>query len=78
VIEPRIAGSLWMGDGQGTIELFGVGARAAFSWRISTLFELMPELTLMWSPVQFNGEVETSEKLGATVITLGLGAGFWF
>jgi hypothetical protein len=77
VFGPHVRGGLWMGDGQGTIELFGAGASVGVSLRFGR-WEIFPELALTLSPIGFNGEAETSDKTGVSVTTLGLVAGYRF
>jgi hypothetical protein len=71
---PRVADYVWTSYGQNTVNTFHAGGSIAMSIALRETFELVPEVVVLYSPVSFNGEVE-SER-GVTTLQLGVG-GSW-
>lgn len=70
---PRIAHYVLTSYGQNTINAFLGGASVGFAWRVSSKVDLLPELTYLYSPVRFGGEVGGADQIGANFLNLGLG-----
>jgi len=70
---PRIADYVLTSYGQNTINALLGGASLAFAWRVSSKVDLLPELTYLYSPVRFGGEVGGDDQVGASFFNLGLG-----
>lgn len=75
VIGPRAGLTLWAGEGQNTIHVPWVGGGAGVSFGVAGRTKIMPEVILVYSPLSFNGAIE-SEKYGATLVQLGLSAAY--
>ncbi|MDX2053983.1 MAG: hypothetical protein SFV15_16395 [Polyangiaceae bacterium] len=71
---PRLTWHVNAGQGQSTIETTTYGASVGFGWRVARRLELFPEAIVGWSPVGFNGQVESPEHQGASFLHLALGA----
>jgi hypothetical protein len=76
VLGPRLAYERWTGESQYPIDAFFAGASAAFVLPMGKRFLFVPELGWLYSPVRFNGEVDTGNRRGLRVLSLGLGVGF--
>ncbi|MDX2052930.1 MAG: hypothetical protein SFV15_11095 [Polyangiaceae bacterium] len=74
VFGPRLTWHVNAGEGQGTIETTTYGASVGFGWRIAQRWELFPEAIVGWSPVSFNGQVDSPEHRGASFLHLAIGA----
>jgi hypothetical protein len=76
---PRVAYELWTGEGQDPIHLFYGGASVAFAWRLGRHFELVPELAILYSPIEMGGEAAGTEaQTGAVLTQLTLGGSWSF
>jgi hypothetical protein len=75
VVGPRAGYTLWAGEGQNTIHIpwFGGSTGVSFGVGRNAETKIMPEIVLVYSPLSFNGAVE-SERFGATLFQLGLSA----
>jgi hypothetical protein len=74
VFGPRVADYLLTAYGQNTVNSFWGGLSLGFAWRVSERIDLLPELVILYSPVNFGGRVDPDDRRGATLTTLGLGA----
>jgi hypothetical protein len=73
IISPRIADYILASYGQNTINTFWGGLGIGYAWRIKKGLDLIPELTVLYSPVSFNGREPGQGQVGVTLIQLGLG-----
>jgi hypothetical protein len=71
VLGPRAGLTLWTAEGQNTIELPWFGGSAGVSIQAARTTRIMPEIVLVYSPVSFNGRVD-SDAYGAFLTQLGL------
>lgn len=75
VIGPRIAWHAWWGESQKAQRHLSYGGSIGFIWPWGQHWTFMPELVLLWAPVDFGGEASTDDITGATNLSLGLGVG---
>jgi hypothetical protein len=73
VVGPRAGLTLWTAEGQNTIRLPWFGGSTGVSFGVGSKTHIMPELIVVYSPVSFNGALE-SDRVGAFVTQLGLSA----
>lgn len=76
VFGPRVGTFVSTSYGQETVVTVWPGANVGFAIATSDRFELFPELVLLYSPIQLNGESEADDRTGVGVLQLGLGANF--
>jgi hypothetical protein len=76
VLGPRLAYERWTGESQYPIDALFGGVSAAFVLPIGRRFLFVPELGWLYSPVRFNGEVDTENRRGLRILSLALGVGF--
>jgi hypothetical protein len=76
VLGPRLAYERWTGESQYPIDAIFAGASASFTLPLGRRFQLIPELGWLYSPVRFNGEVDTENRRGLSIVSLAIGAGF--
>jgi hypothetical protein len=76
VVSPRVAYERWTGESQYPIDVVFGGASLAVQVPLGKRFTLAPELGWLYSPVPFNGEVDTADRRGLSVVSLGIGVGF--
>lgn len=76
VFGPRFADYFLTGEGQNPINTFWFGASVGYYWQIKKDVALMPELSLLYTPISFHGEIADADRKGATSMQLGLGAHF--
>jgi hypothetical protein len=72
VLGPRVAETIWTSEGQNPIDLTWWGGSIGISLAGKHGVYFMPELVVLYTPVSFNGEVQTS-KVGMYSTQLGLG-----
>ena len=75
---PRIAYEVWTGEGQDPIQMYYAGGSVAFAWRLSKHFEFVPELAMLYSPIQLGGEAAAENQTGAVFTQLTLGMSWSF
>ncbi|RMH41189.1 MAG: hypothetical protein D6689_11670 [Deltaproteobacteria bacterium] len=75
VAGPRLADQLLVGGGR-VVNLVHVGGSVAFAWRIGRTFDLIPELSVTYSPVTFGGDDESARTRGLAVVAAGVGGSF--
>ena len=68
VFGPRVGYTYVGAEGQYPIHAWTAGASVAFAWRFGQRWELVPELTTLYSPLHFGGEV--GEHTGAPALQL--------
>lgn len=73
---PRVADFVSTSYGQETIHSVWPGASAAFAIRIGKRLDLTPELVILHSPLALNGESESDDRRGITLLQSGIGASF--
>ena len=78
VFGPRVAWHAWWGESQRAQRHVFYGGSVAFALALGERFVFIPELVLLWSPIQFGGEAPQAEQKGATYMSLGLGVGLGF
>jgi hypothetical protein len=76
VFGPRLAYERWTGESQYPIDAVFGGASAAFVLPMGKRWLFVPEFGWLYSPVHFNGEVDTASRRGLSVLSLALGFGF--
>jgi hypothetical protein len=76
VLGPRVAYERWTGESQYPIDIVYAGVSASFVLPLGKRFLLVPELGWLYSPLRFNGEVETGSRRGLRVLSLAIGVGF--
>jgi hypothetical protein len=67
----RVADFLLTSYGQRPVNTFWGGASLGFALRVRRV-ELQPEVSLMWSPITFNGESQDQKRNGVAYVTFGL------
>ena len=73
VVGPRGGFTLWTAEGQNPIKIPWFGGSTGISFGAGKN-QIMPEIVVVWSPLTFNGEQE--QRLGATLVQLGLSGTF--
>lgn len=76
VFGPRVATFVSTSYGQETVTTVWPGANVGVAIALGPKLELFPEMVLLYSPVELNGETDDDERSGIGVLQLGLGANF--
>lgn len=69
----RIDDHVMTADDVNTVNLLFFGAQVGYSWKISELFILRPEIVVTWTPVSFNGTLDDPDRRGLSTLQLNLG-----
>jgi hypothetical protein len=64
---------LFGGRGQELVHVGHVDLSLGFVGRVSTHWEIIPEVMVSWSPTRFNGESQSDDRVGTGMLQLALG-----
>jgi hypothetical protein len=78
VFGPRVADFVSTSYGQETIHSVWPGASLGFAFSATERVEIFPEMVIMHSPLDLNGEAEEEDRRGITLVQLGTGVNLKF
>ncbi len=73
VLTPRVVAALESSYGQAPVSMFALGAGVAWDLAVGKRLHVTPEVAWTWSPLGFDGEVQTADRTGARNFETGIG-----